>query len=194
MLRGGLLLYIYGYHSTIYSNMCKEEAIKRINSFCKQHGYEVSEIFIDTDNDQLEYASLKEIIDSEDMLILSDVSILSKNRWRILRELKYFDNKGVRLLILNIPDTLFDIPNLSIYDNEGVKKYEEQIERSNASIINCYTFKRYKRKNSKMNYCKVKINGEEFEIKPVHISFGKVQKKNRLYINLVKRWTRRIYY
>lgn len=116
----------YGYTraSTLQQSTLRGE--EEIRKFCEREGYELVDIFSDniTGKDyenRVEYNFLKKRLQKGDVLIIPELDRLGRTRQGVLDELRYFKEKGVRVMILEIPLTL--------------KKVEEN-DNSDSSLIN----------------------------------------------------------
>lgn len=109
----------YGYHRTSTEEQHLERGIAEIQSYCQDNGIQLKELFLDQHTgksfDRPEYKVLKRILDEGDTLIITEVDRLGRNKADTMKELQWFKEHGVRLLILEIPTTLMDISNM---DNE----------------------------------------------------------------------------
>lgn len=109
----------YGYHRTSTEEQHLERGITEIKAYCAQNKIELKELFLDQHTgknfDRPEYKVLKRILDDGDTLIITEVDRLGRNKADTMKELRWFQEHGVRLLILEIPTTLMDISKM---DNE----------------------------------------------------------------------------
>lgn len=109
----------YGYHRTSTEEQHLERGIAEIQSYCQDNGIQLKELFLDQHTgknfDRPEYKVLKRILDDGDTLIITEVDRLGRNKADTMKELRWFQEHGVRLLILEIPTTLMDISKM---DNE----------------------------------------------------------------------------
>ena len=109
----------YGYHRTSTEEQHLERGISEIKHYCAQNGIELKELFLDQHTgknfDRPEYKVLKRILDDGDSLIVTEADRLGRNKAETMKELQWFKEHGVRLLILEIPTTLMDISKM---DNE----------------------------------------------------------------------------
>ena len=128
---------IYGYHRTSTAEQHLDRGITEIESFCRNQGLSLERIYTDQHTgknfNRPRYQVLKEdILRSKDFLILTELDRLGRNKKEILEELRYFRNKGVRVMILEIPTTTQD---LSALDNSMAKMIMETI---NNMLIELY--------------------------------------------------------
>lgn len=101
----------YGYTraSTLQQSTLRGE--EEIRKFCEREGYDLVDIFSDNitgkdyDN-RIEYNFLKKRLQKGDILIIPELDRLGRTREGVLLELKHFKEKGIRVMILEIPLTL----------------------------------------------------------------------------------------
>lgn len=109
----------YGYHRTSTEEQHLDRGIAEIQSYCQDNGIVLKELFLDQHTgksfNRPEYKVLKRVLDDGDTLIITEVDRLGRNKVETMKELQWFKEHGVRLLILEIPTTLMDISNM---DNE----------------------------------------------------------------------------
>lgn len=109
----------YGYHRTSTTEQHLERGVSEIKAYCAQNKIELKELFLDQHTgknfDRPEYKVLKRILDDGDTLIITEVDRLGRNKVDTMKELRWFQEHGIRLLILEIPTTLMDISKM---DNE----------------------------------------------------------------------------
>lgn len=104
---------IYGYHRTSTTDQRLDRGIKSINDYCIANNIMVDEMFTDQQTgknfQRPDYQALKRIAKNKsDIIIISEVDRLGRNKEETLKELQHYKNLGVRLMILEIPTTLVD--------------------------------------------------------------------------------------
>lgn len=104
---------VYGYHRTSTREQHLDRGIKEITDFCNQRGIVLNKIVTDQQTgknfDRPKYQSLKEFINPGDVLIISEIDRLGRNKDDTLKELQWYKAKGVRVMILEIPTSLTEI-------------------------------------------------------------------------------------
>lgn len=65
-----------------------------------------------------EYEVLKRVVQKGDIVVVKEMDRLGRNKESIMKELNYFKENDVRIIILDIPTTMTDISNLE----EGMAK------------------------------------------------------------------------
>ena len=128
---------IYGYHRTSTADQHLDRGISEIESFCKNNNISLEKIYTDQQTgknfNRPRYQVLKEdILRTGDTLIITELDRLGRNKQDTLKELQYFKDKGIRVMILEIPTTLQD---LSALDNSMAQMIMETI---NNMLIELY--------------------------------------------------------
>ena len=119
---------IYGYHRTSTYDQHLDRGITEINTYCKANRIVLTDILTDQMTgksfERPEYQFLRKRIMPGDTLIITELDRIGRNRIGILKELRYFQEKGVRVMVLELPTTLID---LSQFDNEMARMMFETI-------------------------------------------------------------------
>jgi DNA invertase Pin-like site-specific DNA recombinase len=128
---------IYGYHRTSTTDQHLDRGIKAIREYCDKNGLTLDEMFTDQQTgknfDRPDYQTLKRMAKkSWDIIIISELDRLGRNKEDTLKELQHFKGLGVRLMILEIPTTLVDYTAL---DNSMANMIMETI---NNMLIEMY--------------------------------------------------------
>lgn len=107
---------IYGYHRTSTKDQHLDRGVLEIQAYCENNNLPLVEIFTDQQTgknfNRPEYLFLKKRILPGDTLIISEIDRLGRNKEEILKELQYYKDKKVRVMILEIPTTLIDYSKL----------------------------------------------------------------------------------
>ena len=108
---------VYGYHRTSTKEQHLDRGVKEITDFCQQNHLEVSRIYTDQktgkDFNRPRYTVLKEdVLRDGDSLIITELDRLGRNKRDTLKELRDLSDKGVRVMILEIPTTLQDVSKM----------------------------------------------------------------------------------
>ena len=128
---------LYGYHRTSTKDQHLDRGIIEIEKFCEEHGLQLERIYTDQQTgknfDRPRYRVLKEdILRPGDSLIITEVDRLGRNKADTLKELRYLQDKGIRVMILEIPTTLQDLSPMS----DGLAKMI--LETINSMLIEIY--------------------------------------------------------
>lgn len=103
---------IYGYHRTSTKEQHLDRGVLEIRKFCEENKMPLTDIFTDQLTgkkfDRPEYQFLKKRIQPGDILIISELDRLGRNKAQILKELEYYRDRKVRVMILEIPTTLME--------------------------------------------------------------------------------------
>ena len=107
---------VYGYHRTSTAEQYLDRGINEISSFCESQGIKITEIYTDQQTgknfDRPEYQFIRKRILPGDTLIITELDRLSRRKSEIKSELQYFQEKKVRVMILEIPTTLMKLTDL----------------------------------------------------------------------------------
>ena len=127
----------YGYHRTSTTDQHLDRGIAELEAFCKANNIKLEKIYTDQQTgknfNRPRYQVLKEdILRSGDTLIVTELDRLGRNKQDTLKELRYFQDKGIRVMILEIPTTTQDLSKL---DNSMAKMIMETI---NNMLIELY--------------------------------------------------------
>lgn len=135
--KGGTdIMAIYGYHRTSTTEQHLDRGVNAIKEYCEKNGLTIDEMFTDQSTgksfDRKDYTVLKRIAKKNDCIIISEIDRLGRNKELTLKELQYFKEKGIRIMILEIPTTLVDYSTL---DNSMANMIMETI---NNMLIEMY--------------------------------------------------------
>ena len=107
---------IYGYHRTSTKEQHLDRGLLEIRQYCKTTCLELTDIFTDQMTgkkfERPEYQFLKKRIQPGDILIVSELDRLGRNKAEILKELQYYKERKVIVRILEIPTTLVNYSNM----------------------------------------------------------------------------------
>ena len=108
------VFYAYTRVSTRYQK--EDRALLEIERFCKERGITLAhKPFVDKATgknfNRERYIVMKEDVlrpNENNVLIISELDRLGRNKFEILKELTYFKENGIRVMILELPTTLID--------------------------------------------------------------------------------------
>ncbi len=108
----------YGYHRTSTKEQHLDRGITEITTFCEKNNIKLEKIYTDQQTgknfNRPRYIVLKEdVLRPGDTLIITELDRMGRNKREILIELRYFADKGVRVMILEIPTTTQDLSSLN---------------------------------------------------------------------------------
>jgi len=116
--KGGFIMAYYAYHRTSTEEQKLDRGINEIRQFCKDRRIQLFKDKVYTDQftgksfNRPTYSMLREMLDSGDTLIISELDRLGRIKDDILKELQYYKGLGVRVMILEIPTTLVDFSDM----------------------------------------------------------------------------------
>ena len=107
----------YGYTRPSTREQHLDRGIREIEEFCKKEHIPLEKVFAEKGTgknfDRPRYMVLKEdVLREGDVLIITEVDRLGRNKKEILEELRFFQKKHIRIMILEIPTTLIDFSSL----------------------------------------------------------------------------------
>lgn len=129
----------YAYHRVSSSSQCLDRGLIQILEYCKKNNITLaSPIFTDKMTgrtfDRPRYTVLKEdVLRHGDHLIITELDRMGRDRKQILEELRYYKEKGVRVLILELPTTLMDVD----IDDPFGKLIFETIQNITIELYSC---------------------------------------------------------
>lgn len=107
---------VYGYNRTSTKEQHLDRGNKRIQDFCQRNDLPLVEIYSDQQTgknfERPEYQFIKKRMLHGDILIISELDRLGRSKEGILKELRDFKERGIRIMILEIQTTLIDVRNL----------------------------------------------------------------------------------
>jgi len=106
-----------GYHRTSTKEQHLDRGIKEIEEYCNQNSIPLKKIYTDKQTgknfERPRYIVMKEdVLEPGDVLIISEVDRLGRNKNEILKELQYYKFNNIRVMILELPTTLMDYSKL----------------------------------------------------------------------------------
>jgi len=104
---------IYGYHRTSTAEQNLDRGVKAIEEYCEKNNLPLDEMFTDQQTgknfNRPDYITLKRMAKKKgDIIVISELDRLGRNKEDTLKELQHFKELGVRIMILEIPTTLAD--------------------------------------------------------------------------------------
>lgn len=105
---------VIGYNRVSTKEQHLDRGNKEIVEFCRNNNLQLKKIYADKISgrnfDRPRYLVMKEdILEKGDVLIIPEIDRLGRNKREILKELEFFRENGIRVMILEIPTTLIDI-------------------------------------------------------------------------------------
>jgi len=103
---------VYGYHRTSTAEQHLDRGIKEINEYCLSNNIELEYIFTDQATgknfNRPDYIQLKKQAKKGDIILITEVDRLGRNKQDTLNELRHFKDNAIRVMILELPTTLVD--------------------------------------------------------------------------------------
>jgi len=106
---------IYGYHRTSTQEQFLDKGIKEIQDYCLANGLALKKVYTDQQTgknfNRPNYKLMKEHVlrNEQDLLIITELDRLGRSKCDTLKELQYFRENNIRVMILEIPTTLQDL-------------------------------------------------------------------------------------
>lgn len=127
----------YAYHRTSTTDQHLDRGIKEISEYCSHNNIPLTKIYADQQTgknfNRPRYQVLKEdILRSGDTLIITEIDRLGRNKRSTMKELQYYRDNDIRVMILELPTTCQDFTAL---DNDMAKMLMETI---NNMLIELY--------------------------------------------------------
>lgn len=108
---------VYGYHRTSTADQHLDRGIKEITDYCNNNNIKLEKIYTDQQTgknfNRPRYTIMKEdVLRSGDTLIISELDRLGRNKQDTLKELQYYKDNNIRVMIFEIPTTTQDLSKL----------------------------------------------------------------------------------
>lgn len=107
------------YHRTSTKDQHLDRGIKEITEYCKSNGIKLYKNKVYTDQktgknfDRPRYQMLKdEILEEGDVLIVTELDRLGRNKEATLQELRFYKEHNIRVMVLELPTTLIDLSSM----------------------------------------------------------------------------------
>lgn len=109
---------VYGYHRTSTMEQHLDRGIKEISDFCEKEGLPLEKIYTDQQTGKNflrpRYQVLKEdVLRQGDVLIITELDRLGRNKKDTMKEIAYYKDAGIRLMVLELPTTLMDFTKMN---------------------------------------------------------------------------------
>lgn len=118
----------YGYHRTSTTDQHIERGLTEIRNYCDNNKIDIYQIFTDQrtgkDFNRPNYQYMKSVLRDGDILIITEIDRLGRNKQGTMKELEWFKENHIRLMVLEIPTTLMDLCGM---DNEMARLMLETI-------------------------------------------------------------------
>lgn len=120
---------VYGYTRTSTRDQHLDRGIHEIQNFCRERKMELASIFTDQQTgknfNRPRYTVLiEDVLREGDKLIVTELDRLGRNKKDTMEQIRLLQDKGVRLMVLELPTTLMDMGKL---DNRMARLMMETI-------------------------------------------------------------------
>ena len=115
---------IYGYHRTSTKEQHLDRGIQEIERYCNEHEMALTNIFTDQETgknfNRPRYTVLVEdVLRPGDILIVTELDRLGRNKYDTMQQIQRIKNMGVRLMVLELPTTLMDLSGALCFYGAG---------------------------------------------------------------------------
>ncbi len=107
------------YHRTSTKDQHLDRGINEITEYCKSNNIKLYKNKVYTDQktgknfNRPRYQMLKEeILEEGDVLIITELDRLGRNKEATLQELRFYKEHNIRVMVLELPTTLIDLSNM----------------------------------------------------------------------------------
>ena len=103
------------YHRTSTVDQHLDRGINEITEYCTKNDISLFKNKVYTDQqtgknfERPGYLLVKELLEEGDTLIVTELDRLGRNKRSTMREISYFKDHGIRLMVLELPTTLMDL-------------------------------------------------------------------------------------
>lgn len=120
---------VYGYHRTSTKEQHLGRGIHEIDRYCKEHDLQLAAIFTDQQTgknfDRPRYTVLtQDVLRTGDILMITELDRLGRNKKDTMQQIQMLKEKGIRIMVLELPTTLIDISSM---DNQMAAMMMETI-------------------------------------------------------------------
>jgi len=107
----------YGYHRTSTTEQHLDRGINEITKYCKENNIALKKIYTDQQTgknfNRPRYQVMKEdVLRSGDVLIVTELDRLGRNKKDTMKEIQYYKDNNIRLMVLELPTTLMDFSKM----------------------------------------------------------------------------------
>lgn len=119
----------YGYHRTSTKEQHLDRGIKEIEEYCTSNLIKLERVFTDQQTgknfNRPRYIVMRDdVLRSGDSLIITEIDRLGRNKQETMKELQYYKEHQIRIMVLELPTTLM---NTSKMDNSLAQMMLETI-------------------------------------------------------------------
>lgn len=108
---------IYGYHRISSRDQHLDRGIIEIENYSEEHGIDVEKIYTDKLTgktfDRPRYTvMIEDVLRLGDSLIVTELDRLGRNKRDTMKQIQFFKDREIRLLVLELPTTLIDLSKM----------------------------------------------------------------------------------
>lgn len=169
---------VYGYHRTSTTDQHLDRGITEITNYCKSNNIELVKIYTDQSTgknfSRPRYTVLRDdILRTGDVLVITEIDRLGRDKKSTMSEIRYLKDKGIRLMVLELPSTLIDTSTMS---NDMASMMLEVISNMLLELYAAMAEAELKKKEKRQRegYAAKKLRGEWSDIgRPAAMDFEK---------------------
>lgn len=116
-MKGEKAMKYIGYHRTSTKEQHLDRGLAEIKAYCEQNNIPLKKIYTDQQTgknfDRPRYTVMKEdVLEAGDVLIITELDRLGRSKKDTMREIQYYRDSGIRLMVLELPTTLMDLSKM----------------------------------------------------------------------------------
>lgn len=116
-MKGEKTMKYIGYHRTSTKEQHLDRGLAEIKAYCEQNNIPLKKIYTDQQTgknfDRPRYTVMKEdVLEAGDVLIITELDRLGRSKKDTMREIQYYRDSGIRLMVLELPTTLMDLSKM----------------------------------------------------------------------------------
>lgn len=108
---------IYGYHRVSTEQQHLDRGVAEIEAYCSTNGLKLEKIFCDKQTGKNfhrpRYLVLRDdVLRPGDTLIVTELDRLGRDKSGTMKEIRHFQEQGIRLMVLELPTSLIDLSKM----------------------------------------------------------------------------------
>ena len=115
-------IYAYCRVSTLDQNLDRQ--IEAIERYSKENNFEITKWFQDKMSgktfERTEYLAMRDVVEKDDVIIIKELDRFGRSMERIKQEWQYFMDKGVRIIVIDMPLISSDISGKKTLDMQFI--------------------------------------------------------------------------
>ena len=107
-----------GYHRASHKSQKTDRGVYEIKQYCEANSMKLFKDKVYTDKstgkdfNRTSYTIVKELLEPGDSLLITELDRLGRNKKETMKEIQYFRDNDIRLMVLELPTTLMDMSTL----------------------------------------------------------------------------------